>query len=87
MRHIHLALGILAATLHTGAVAQETESFPDDASFDEMVERSNLAEENPPASTPTTQIDSAAERALGHVATPNTAALTDPRQQANNGAH
>ena len=83
MRHIHLALGILAATLHTGAVAQETESFPDDASFDEMVERSNLAEENPPASTPTTQIDSAAERALGHVATPNTAALTDPRQQAN----
>lgn len=83
MRHIHLALGILVATLHAGAMAQETESFPDNASDDELVERRNLAEDNRSASTPTTLIESAADSALGQVVTPDTSALTDPRQQSN----
>lgn len=73
MRHIHLALGILAVTLHTGAVTQETESFPNNANDDEMLERSDLAEESRSARTPTTQSESAAE----------SAELTDPRQQSN----
>lgn len=81
MRHIHLALGILVATLHAGAMAQETESFSDNASDDELVERSNLGEDNRPASTPTTQIESAADSALGQVVTSDTVTITDPRKQ------
>jgi SH3 domain protein len=62
-------------------MAQETESFSDNASDDELVERSNLGEDNRPTSTPTTQIESAAGSALGQVVTSDTVTITDPRKQ------